>query len=118
MPSPALVGVERCKDRARKHRLTPERQIDRATGQPKLPEMRPQPVVLTLADEMAPSVTVIPSVHETTVVLPPLQGQKVGKELAKLKPGEGATFQVTGTKKAGQGDDERVVLVWERVKGS
>jgi hypothetical protein len=116
--NPALVGVERSKARARLHKDRPERQIDPRTGAPKLEEMRPQPVVLTLRDELAPTFTVHPGPHPTRVVLPALEGQKVGALVAELPAGTGATFVVTGTKPLRSGDQSYSALVWARAKTS
>ena len=83
-----LGGVEASRHRARVHRDAPERQIDRATGRPKLEEMRPQDVTVTLRDELAPTFSVIPSPHRTRVVTPE------GLQLADLPPGTPARFDL------------------------
>jgi hypothetical protein len=100
MPSDVLLGIERSKARAR------------TFGREHTKPQKPGPVTLTLGDEQAPSCTVIPSAHPTTVVAP--DGAK-GTVIAQLAAGEGATFEVTGTKTIGSGDDVRTVFAWARV---
>lgn len=91
-----LLGVERSKERAR------------TFGREHTKTQKPEPVTLTLRDELAPTLTVIPSPHPTTVVAP-------DKTEWKLAAGEGATFEVTSTKEVGTGDDKHSILVWTRL---